>query len=83
MRRSQRQRVAGLVVNVRARVSREAFDRTKAILHNCLLHGPTSQNREGYEDFRAYLQGLVAWIATGDSARGERLKAMFDKIEWR
>ncbi len=82
MRRSERQRVAGLVVNVRPRASREAFDRTKAILHNCLVHGPASQNKAGHEDFRAHLQGLIAWIATGDSARGERLRAAFDRIVW-
>jgi hypothetical protein len=82
MRRSQQQRVAGLVVNVRARASRAEFDRTKAILHNCVAHGPVSQNVDRHEDFRAYLQGLIAWIETGDHVRGARLRAMFDRVVW-
>ncbi len=82
MRHGGQQRIAGLVVNDRARASRETFDRVKAILHNCVRHGAASQNREGRKDFRAYLYGLVAWIATGDSARSERLTAMLGQIDW-
>lgn len=67
---------------VLARASREDFDRTKAILHNCVVHGPASQNREAGDDFRAYLQGLVAWVATGDAARGDRLRETFARIAW-
>jgi RNA-directed DNA polymerase len=77
-----RQSVGGLVVNERPRVSRLEADRLKAVLHNCARQGPASQNREAHPDFRAHLQGLVAWAGHGDERRGARLRAMFAEIAW-
>lgn len=82
MPRAGRQRVTGVVVNVRPNVAREDYDRLKAILHNAARHGPESQNREGVEDFRAHLLGRIAWVAALHPARGARLRARFDAIAW-
>jgi hypothetical protein len=82
MKRSGRQRVAGVVVNVKPNVAREEYDLLKAILHNAALHGPAPQNREGVEDFRAHLLGRVSWVAALHPARGARLRAAFDRIVW-
>jgi retron-type reverse transcriptase len=82
MPRSARQRVTGVVVNERVNVPREEFDRLKATLFNAVRDGPTSQNREGLEDFRAHLTGRVAWVSSLNPARGARLRALLEQIDW-
>jgi hypothetical protein len=82
LRRSERQQVAGVVVNSHPNVPRADFDRLKAILTNCLREGPASQNRAGVPDFRAHLCGKVASVAAVSPARGRKLKALLDRIDW-
>ena len=79
---SRQQRLVGLVVNDRPRPSRAAYDLLKAILHNCVRHGPAGQNRDAHPDFRAHLAGRVAWFRHLDPARGARLQASFERIAW-
>lgn len=82
MRRNGRQQITGLVVNDRLNVPRPAYDALKATLHNCLRHGPASQNRDGHPDFRAHLDGRVAWVEAVNPQRSLRLRRMFDAIAW-
>jgi RNA-directed DNA polymerase len=82
MRRSVRQRLAGLVTNERLNIPREEFDRLKAILTNCVRRGAAGENREGVADFRAHLQGRVAWVESVNPSKGARLRALFDRITW-
>jgi RNA-directed DNA polymerase len=82
MTASDRQRVTGVVVNEKLSASRRDLDRLRAILHNCVRHGPASQNRDDHPDFRAHLRGRIAWVASLDPAKGARLRAMFDEIRW-
>jgi hypothetical protein len=82
MRQGVRQQLAGVVVNVSPNVCRDDYERLKAILHNCARHGPASQNREGRADFRAYLAGRIAYVAMLNPARGQRLRAWFERIRW-
>ena len=82
MGQSVRQQLAGVVVNVRPNVGRDEFDRLKAILTNCVRHGPAGQNRDGRADFRAYLGGRVAHVAMINPSRGARLRALFERINW-
>nr|WP_246315317.1 reverse transcriptase family protein [Kineococcus aurantiacus] len=77
-----RQVVTGLVVNERPNVPREEFDRLKAVLHNCVRHGPTSQDREGHRDFRAHLLARVARVESVNPAKGRRLRRSFEQIAW-
>lgn len=79
---SVRQTVTGIVVNERVNANREEYDRLKAILHNCVRYGPTSQNRSGHHDFRAHLLGRVAWMEMLNPARGLKLRDIFHRIEW-
>lgn len=81
-RRSNRQRVAGVVVNVRPNIPRDEFDALKATLTNCLRTGPEEQNRDGHGDFRAYLSGRIAFVAMVNTTRGRKLWAIFDCIVW-
>jgi len=77
-----RQSVCGIVVNVHPNAARTEYDRLRAILHNAARHGPESQNRAGVIDFEAHLRGRVAWIASLNPARGERLHRLFAQIDW-
>jgi RNA-directed DNA polymerase len=82
MRRSTRQIVLGVVVNERPNVSRTEFDRIKAILCNCVRHGPASQNRAGVADFRAHLLGRVAHVSRLNPGRGAKLRALLELVPW-
>jgi len=80
--RAGRQSLGGLVVNERPHVARAEVDRLRAVLHNCLRYGPSTQNRHDHPDFRAVLTGRVAWVTQHDAVRGARLRAQLDDIDW-
>jgi hypothetical protein len=82
MRASVRQHLAGLVANQRLNVRRADFDLLKAILTNCVRHGPTTQNREAHPNFREHLAGRISFIESVNLEKGRRLRAIFDQIEW-
>ncbi|MCA9209775.1 MAG: RNA-directed DNA polymerase [Planctomycetales bacterium] len=82
MRRGVRQHLAGLVVNERLNVCRQDFDRLKAILTNCIRHGPQSQNRMAHPDFRGHLAGRIGFFESVNAAKARRLRALFDQIAW-
>jgi RNA-directed DNA polymerase len=82
MRAGVRQHLAGVVVNRHPNLNRSRLDRLKAILHNCVVHGPQGQNREGQADFRGYLAGSIAYVEMINPARGQRLRTLFDAIAW-
>ncbi|MFM0597292.1 reverse transcriptase family protein [Paraburkholderia dilworthii] len=82
MRRGARQHLAGVVVNSHPNLARPTFDTLKAILTNCVRHGPHSQNRDAHSDFRAHLAGRVAHLAMLNAGRGAKLKAIFERIVW-
>lgn len=82
MHRSDRQLLTGVVVNAKPNVCRREFDRLKAILTNCVRHGPRSQNRSGARDFQAHLAGRISYIASLNPDRGRKLEALFGKVDW-
>lgn len=82
LRAHQRQTVTGVVVNEKLNVARTEFDRMKAILTNCLRHGPASQNREHVDDFYSHLKGRIAYISMLNPSRGLQLQALFARINW-
>lgn len=73
------QSVCGIVVNAGPNVRRTEYDRLKAILHNAARDGPSSQGDAGRQ---AELQGRVAWVASLNPARGEKLKRRLAQIDW-
>jgi len=83
MRRSVRQQLAGVVLNARPNVQRADYEELKAILHNCIRHGPDTQNREGHPDFRSHLLGRIGYVAMLHPARGAKLRAKFSQISWK
>jgi RNA-directed DNA polymerase len=82
MRQGVRQHLAGLVTNEKVNVVRRDFDQLKAVLTNCVRHGPESQNRGGRPDFRSHLQGKVSFVEMINSAKGKRLRNIFEQIPW-
>ncbi len=82
MRQGVRQHLAGLVVNRHMNVKRTDFDLLKATLTNCARLGPDSQNHAGHTSFRAHLEGRVGFVEQINPARGKRLRAIFERIEW-
>ena len=82
MHQSQRQLLAGIVVNERPNIPRRKFERLKAILHNCRRDGPAAHNLDGRADFQAVLAGQIAFVASVHPQRGYRLWAVFNQIDW-
>jgi hypothetical protein len=82
MRQAVRQQVGGIVLNAHPNIPRDEYDRLKAVLFNCVRHGPTLQNRDGHADFRAYLTGKVAYVAQINPDRARHLRSMFARIAW-
>jgi RNA-directed DNA polymerase len=75
MARGGRQLVTGIVVNERPNVARGDYDRLKAIVHNAAVRGPGELNP-------AELRGRIAWVESLNPARGAKLRAGFDAINW-
>ena len=79
---AQRQTVLGLVVNAHPNVARAEYDRLRAVLHDAARHGPAAADREGHADFRAHLEGRISWVTAANPARGPKLRAALDAIDW-
>jgi len=82
IRNNQRQTVTGVVVNARSNVARPDYDILKAILTNCVRRGPSTQNHDRHESFASHLQGRIAHVGQLNPARGERLRRLFEQIDW-
>ena len=77
-----RQHLAGIVVNRKVNLRRADLELLEAILTNCVRLGPASQNRDALPDFRAHLQGRVAFVEMVNPAKGQRLRRIFEAIDW-
>ncbi len=82
MRQGTRQEVTGVVVNRHPNIARADFDLLRAILTNCVRHGPGSQNHAGHDNFRAWLTGKVAYVAMVNPSRGSQLSLLLSAITW-
>jgi retron-type reverse transcriptase len=76
-RRNTAQEVTGLVVNDRVGVGRREVRRLRAILHRARAEGLDAQNREGRPHFRAWLQGMIAYVAMVRPDAGAKLRAEY------
>ncbi len=77
MHQSDRQILTGIVVNAKANVRREEYDRLKAILYNSLRDGTVMQNIHAHSDFHAHLLGRIQHVASLNVARGAKLMQLF------
>jgi RNA-directed DNA polymerase len=82
MRSGVRQYLAGTVVNRHLNIPRPDYDRLKAILTNCLRHGPATQNHDAHPDFRQHLEGRISFVKMVNPAKATRLHKLFDQVNW-
>ena len=82
MRQGVRQHLGGLVANDKMNVPRHSFEHLKAILTNCVHFGAKSQNRENLPNFRAHLEGRVAFVESINPEKGKRLRTLIQRIRW-
>ncbi len=79
-RPNARQTVTGLVVNHSPGVPREVIRRLRAILHRAKAEGLAAQNRGGEPNFRAWVEGMIAYVAMSRPAVGEKLRLALSKV---
>lgn len=82
MRQGVRQHLAGVVVNQKINLCRRDLELLEAILTNCVRFGPESQNRAKLPDFRAHIEGRIGFVQMINPAQGQRLRALFEAINW-
>jgi retron-type reverse transcriptase len=79
-RPNARQTVTGLVVNANPGVPRDVIRRLRAILHRARAGGLAAQNRNHEPNFRAWLDGMIAYIAMSRPAVGAKLRRALSEI---
>lgn len=79
---SQRQLVTGVVINATPNIARDEYDRLKAILHRLATNRPDGDAARRPVDLQAHLRGRVAWVASLNSHRGEKLRRLFAAVDW-
>ena len=82
LRNNQQQKVTGVVVNTRVNVDRDEYDRVKALLHNCIHRGVSTQNHDQRPDFAQHVLGRIGHIKHLNPVRGEKLLEMFRRVDW-
>jgi RNA-directed DNA polymerase len=75
-----RQTVTGLVVNDNPGVPRDVVKRLRAILHRAKTEGLAAQNRGREPNFRAWVEGMIAYIAMSRPALGEKFRLALKDI---
>jgi len=67
-----------------AHLSGETWQRlTARSLATRVAHRPEAENRQGVPDWRQHLHGRVAWATQLNPQKAQRLKRLFDRIDWR
>ena len=80
LRNHTRQSVTGVVVNDRVGVARPTVRKLRAILHNAKKNGLESQNRDGKENFGAWLNGMISYVEMVNNKQGAKLRKSFDEV---
>ena len=83
MRHGIRQEVLGLTVNEKLNTNRKEYETMRAILHNAIINGGPSQNRDNHQNFKESLRGRIAQIGAVNANRGKRLMAQFERVNWK
>ena len=76
-----RQQLLGAVVNERPTLPRHERDALRALLHNCAAHGWRTQARDR-PNFPEHVRGRVAHANGLDPVFGQRLRALYDAVNW-
>ncbi|HEX9046197.1 MAG TPA: reverse transcriptase domain-containing protein [Verrucomicrobiae bacterium] len=79
-RPGRRQTVTGIVVNKRPNVPRKVTKRLRAILHHARKDGLAAQNREQRDNFKNWLDGMIAYVQMVNPEKGSRLRQAFKTV---
>ncbi len=82
MRQGVSQRLTGMTLNRFPNYPRKDYDQLKAILYNCVKFDPQSQNRKQHPEFKAHLQGRIAYVHSLNPEKAEKLYRLYEKITW-
>ena len=80
--RSQKQEIAGIIVNRKPSLGRGEYKELRAIVHNCLKHGPVSQNRGNLPNFKGHLRGRISHLQQVNAKLACKILSDFNKIAW-
>lgn len=80
LKRNVAQKVTGLVVNARPTLPRHEIRRLRAILHRAQTEGLDAQNRDGHPQFRAWLQGKIAFLSMVRPEIGKKMRQTMDTL---
>jgi hypothetical protein len=87
LRRSRRQEVTGVVVNLRPAVSRDELRRFRAVMHQVEKDGPDGKRWGASKDVLGSLMGFANFVSMVDGEKGARMKgrvlAAMDKYGWK
>ncbi|MEW6211155.1 MAG: reverse transcriptase family protein [Acidobacteriota bacterium] len=86
LRRSRRQEVTGVVVNLKPAVSRDELRRFRAVMHQVEKDGPEGKRWGASKDVLGSLLGFANFVSMVDGEKGARMKgrvlAAMDKYGW-
>jgi len=78
----KRQKVLGMVVNEKVSIPRLEYMRIRSIVHNCLIHGFSSQyeraEMKSAAGLLSHVRGKLAYFKQVDPVKAQRLKDYFD-----
>ena len=77
---NSQQSVTGIIVNDRAGICRKKVRQLRAILHNAKKHGLEQQNRDGRENFTAWLSGMISYVEMVNKVQGAKLRNEFNAL---
>jgi hypothetical protein len=63
-------------------VPRTEYDRLKAMLHRAVHIGPTAVVGLRNIEPSAALLGRITWVEQTSPARGKKLRALFERVDW-
>lgn len=81
LRRNAAQTVTGIVVNDKPSVNRKEVRRLRAILHRARWEGLEAQNRANRPNFRAWLEGKIAYVSMVRPEVGQRLRDQLARLD--
>jgi retron-type reverse transcriptase len=81
LRPTTAQKVTGLVVNDKPAVPRRERRRLRALLHRARREGLDQQNRSALPNFRAYLEGKIAYLRMVQPTLGAKLLEQYKALK--
>ncbi len=80
LRKSCAQSVTGLIVNDKPTLCRKKIRQLRAILHRAKHEGLAAQNRENRPNFRAWLEGSIAFLAMTRTELGQQMRSQLEAL---